>query len=221
MASPTLSSLSMIQNTFGGAKDVPVVTDYDDAVRLQDEALGAVTSAQKTQPIFTPSPDTDALKSRETATTMSPDEFLNLATDLPENRVDLDSEKFIREQIAKGEPLDTPFLNFELNDKGVATVTGHEGRHRARILKEMGITEMPVRLKSQGKNEIRWSEQTDPKNRDRLDVPWPTTLAPQEGSSGSPIAFPISDPLKNNAMPIKKAGGGLVERVYNDNRTYK
>jgi hypothetical protein len=32
---------------FGGAKDVPVVTDYDDAVRLQDEALGAVTSAQK------------------------------------------------------------------------------------------------------------------------------------------------------------------------------
>ena len=25
---------------FGGAKDVPVVTDYDDAVRLQDEALG-------------------------------------------------------------------------------------------------------------------------------------------------------------------------------------
>jgi hypothetical protein len=28
---------------FGGAKDVPVVTDYDDAVRLQNEALGAVT----------------------------------------------------------------------------------------------------------------------------------------------------------------------------------
>jgi hypothetical protein len=206
---------------FGGAKDVPVVTDYDDAVRLQDEALGAVTSAQKTQPIFTPSPDTDALKSRETATTMSPDEFLNLATDLPENRVDLDSEKFIREQIAKGEPLDTPFLSFELNDKGVATVTGHEGRHRARILKEMGITEMPVRLRSQGKNEIRWSEQDDLKNFDRLNVPWPTTLKPQKGSSGNAIAFPISDPLKNNAMPIKKAGGGSVERVYNDNRTYK
>jgi hypothetical protein len=206
---------------FGGAKDVPVVTDYDDAVRLQDEALGAVTSAQKTQPIFTPSPDTDALKSRETATTMSPDEFLNLATDLPENRVDLDSEKFIREQIAKGEPLDTPFLSFELNDKGVATVTGHEGRHRARILKEMGITEMPIRLRSQGKNEIRWSEQDDLKNFDRLNVPWPTTLKPQKGSSGNAIAFPISDPLKNNAMPIKKAGGGSVERVYNDNRTYK
>jgi hypothetical protein len=32
---------------FGGAKDVPVVTDYDDAVRLQDEALGAVTPAAK------------------------------------------------------------------------------------------------------------------------------------------------------------------------------
>jgi hypothetical protein len=205
---------------FGGAKDVPVVTDYDDAVRLQDEALGAVTSAQKTQPIFTPSPDTDALKSRETATVMSPADFLNLADDLPENRVDLDSEKFIREQIAKGEPLDTPFLNFELDDRGVATVIGHEGRHRARILKEMGIDEMPVRLRSQGKNEIRWSEQDDPKNFDRLNVPWPTTLKPQKGSSGNAISFPISDPL-NNAMPIKKAGGGSVERVYNDNRTYK
>jgi hypothetical protein len=33
---------------FGGAKDVPVVTDYDDAVRLQDEALGAVTAPAKT-----------------------------------------------------------------------------------------------------------------------------------------------------------------------------
>jgi hypothetical protein len=32
---------------FGGAKDVPVVTDYDDAVRLQNEALGAVTPAAK------------------------------------------------------------------------------------------------------------------------------------------------------------------------------
>jgi hypothetical protein len=33
---------------FGGAKDVPVVTDYDDAVRLQNEALGAVTAPAKT-----------------------------------------------------------------------------------------------------------------------------------------------------------------------------
>ena len=154
-------------------------------------------------PVFTPPPEADAPKSRETATVMSPDEFLNLATDLPETEVSKESDKFIREQIAKGEPLDTPYLNFELDDKGVAKVTGHEGRHRARILKEMGITEMPVRLKSQGKNEIRWSEQTDPKNRDRLDVPWPTTLAPQKGSSGRPIAFPIADPLAGQPAPKK------------------
>jgi hypothetical protein len=30
---------------FGGAKDVPVVTDYDDAVRLQNEALGTSSNA--------------------------------------------------------------------------------------------------------------------------------------------------------------------------------
>ena len=34
---------------FGGAKDVPVVTDYDDAVRLQDEALG-ISNASVAQP---------------------------------------------------------------------------------------------------------------------------------------------------------------------------
>ena len=164
---------------------------------LNYRAFGKVVTptAKPTTPVFTPPPEANAPKSRETATTISPDEFLNLATDLPENRVDLDSEKFIREQIAKGEPLDTPFLNFELDDKGVATVTGHEGRHRARILKEMGITEMPVRLKSQGKNEIRWSEQSDPKNYDRLDVLWPTTLKPQKGSTGTSVPFPIADPL--------------------------
>ena len=179
-------------------------TSYQTRANLLNyRAFGEVVTptAKPTTPVFTPSPETNALKSRETATVMSPDEFLNLAIDLPENRVDLDSEKFIREQIAKGEPLDTPYLNFELDDKGVAKVTGHEGRHRARILKEMGVTEMPVRLKSQGKNEIRWSEQDDPKNFDRLDVPWPTTLAPQEGSSGSPIAFPIADPLTAKATP--------------------
>ena len=151
--------------------------------------------AVEAAPVFTPFPETNAPKSRETATVMSPDEFLNLAKDLPETKVLRESEKFIREQIAKGEALETPYLTFELDDKGVAKITGHEGRHRARILKEMGITEMPVRLKSQGKNEIRWSEQTDPKNRDRLDVPWPTTLEPQEGSSGSAVPFPIADPL--------------------------
>jgi hypothetical protein len=38
---------------FGGAKDVPVVTDYDDAVRLQDEALG-ISNASVAQPAQSP-----------------------------------------------------------------------------------------------------------------------------------------------------------------------
>jgi len=158
----------------------------------QTEPNGSVS---RSGPVFIPSPDADAPKSRETATTINPDEFLDLVTDLPENQVQIDSEKFIREQISKGEPLETPYLLFDLDDNGVATVTGHEGRHRARVLKEMGITEMPVRLRSTGRNEIRWSEQADSKNRDRLDVPWPTTLKPQKGSSGTAVAFPIADPL--------------------------
>ena len=165
------------------------------------ETLAAVNqtepngSVSRSGPVFIPSPDADALKSRETATTMSPDEFLNLVDDLPESQVEIDSEKFIREQISKGESLQTPYLLFDLDNNGVATVTGHEGRHRARVLKEMGITEMPVRLRSTGKNEIRWSEQDSATKRDRLDVPWPTTLNPQKASSGTAVAFPIADPL--------------------------
>jgi len=155
----------------------------------------AETTTPAAKPVFTPSPETNAPRSRETATVISPDEFLNLAEDLPESQAREESEEFIREQIAKGEPLETPFLTFELDNKGIAKVTGHEGRHRARVLKEMGIAEMPVRLRSQGKNEIRWSEQDSATNRDRLDVPWPTTLEPQEGSSGSAVPFPIADPL--------------------------
>ena len=175
---------------------VPVVGDI--------AAKGAKTSRSA---LFNRAPDADKFKSRETAITMSPDEFLNLADDLPKNQVRQDSEEFIRNQISQGEKLDTPYLTFELDDKGVATVTGHEGRHRARVLKEMGITEMPVSLKSQGKNSIRWSEQTDLENYDRLDVPWPTTLLPQKESSGRAISFPVTDPLA--AQSGKSALRGL------------
>ena len=150
-------------------------------------------SAQKTQPTFTPDPGLGP-KSRSIAITMSPSEFLNLTPDQTDAQVDLDSMKYQREQIAKGEPLETPILLFELDDKGVATVVGHEGRNRSQLLIEMGITEMPVVLKSQGGKEIRWSEQTDLTKRDRIKVPWPTTLKPQEDSSGNAIAFPVSDP---------------------------
>ena len=163
------------------------------AIEITPTTESVNESAQKTQPTFTPDPGLGP-KSRSIAITMSPSEFLNLTPDQTDAQVDLDSMKYQREQIAKGEPLETPILLFELDDKGVATVVGHEGRHRSRILVEMGITEMPVVLRSQGGEEIRWSEQTDLTKRERIKVPWPTTLKPQEDSSGNAIAFPVSDP---------------------------
>lgn len=157
-------------------------------------------------PKFTPSPETNAFKSRETATVMSPDDFLNLAEDLPENQVRLDSQEFIKDQIYRGEPLETPYLTFSLDGEGVATVTGHEGRHRARVLREMGVTEMPVRLRSEGTNQIRWSEQDNASNRDRLEVTWPSVLAPEKTNTNSyEIAFPIADPLKVELPPLSNA----------------
>ncbi len=159
------------------------------------------------QPKFIESPETNAFKSRETEIVMSPSEFLDLSDDLFERDVKLDSQSFIKNQIEKGEPLEAPFLNFDLDDRGVATVIGQEGRHRARVLEEMGIDEMPVRLRSQGRNEIRWSEQNDPNNRDRLNVPWPKLLLPQNNSSGSMIRFPVPDPL---SKPLSSASDDVM-----------
>ena len=176
--------------------DIPVVSKQTSLMKRPNDFAGVNEMQVKySEPEFIESPETNATKSRETETIMSPADFLNLADDLFERDVRLGSEKFIRNQIEKGEPLQTPFLDFDLDDRGVATVISHEGRHRARVLEEMGIDEMPVRLRSQGKNEIRWSEQNNPNNFDRLNVPWPKILLPQNKSSGSMIRFPISDPL--------------------------
>ena len=162
------------------------------------------TTAARPTPKFTPSPETNAFKSRETATVMSVEDFLNLAETLPEDQVNLESEAFIRNQIAKGEPLETPFLTFSLGAKGVATVTGHEGRHRARVLREMGVTEMPVRLRSEGTNQMRWSEQDNASNRDRIKVTWPSVLAPEKTNTNSyETVFPIADPLADVAVVAK------------------
>ena len=206
---PVAGDEIVLKETTGNQVEDTDTLSAKEQEQKQEQKQKQATTAQKPQPIFTPPDNADLWKSTETAITMTPDVFLNLVNDLRENDVDLESEKYIREQIAKGEPLETPFLSFKLDNKGVATVTGHEGRHRARILKEMGITEMPVNLMSQGENTgevIRWSEQTDLTRTDRIKGLWPTILKSENKSNGYEIAFPVSDPLENkNQQEILKA----------------
>lgn len=75
----------------------------------------------------------------------------------------------------------TPLLSFEHDGKGLATVVGHEGRHRARVLQALGVKEMPVVLNSISSNEgnaIRWGSQQD-NSIDKIRV-MPTRLRGQD-----------------------------------------
>jgi hypothetical protein len=147
--------------------------------------------------------------SRSTLVYMTPDEFLNLAPDFI--RPDSPQRKRtgpIENAIVKGEKLPVPYLR--ITDKGgVATVTSHEGRHRASVLKRLGVAKMPVVLKS---DRIVWDSQDN--NIDKLDDKWPTQLNPQDPSTvdknavntGKPIPFPVPEPKVRKAKPnVKKA----------------
>ena len=86
-------------------------------------------------------------KSRHFLAYMPPDEFLGLARPfvggegVPEKPRSIQE---IREALAADRPLhDVPSLH--MNPRS-GQVRGHEGRHRATVLKEMGVPRMPVRV---------------------------------------------------------------------------
>ncbi|HUV49333.1 MAG TPA: hypothetical protein VMX11_10165, partial [Actinomycetes bacterium] len=123
-------------------------------------------------------------KDREILVYMSPDDFLALAPPIAQageqkgGEPVLDKIFKIGERIGSGEPLaDIPFLLGETKD-GLFKVSGHEGRHRALMLRAAGVTQMPVRITDAN---IRWSEQTDPKNRDFTED-FPTVMEGQLGN---------------------------------------
>lgn len=86
---------------------------------------------------------------------------------------------------------DIPFLSIDEVKDGVAKVTGHEGRHRAKELLARGETTMPVRIRS---TNIRWGQQTKPDSYD-YKQDFPTQLVGEEGSAalreGSTMPFPV------------------------------
>ena len=112
------------------------------------------------------------------------DTFLKLAKqDTPGDRRDKVArvEKIIDEN---GKFSSVPYLYIEIDSKGNAITTGHEGRHRARALKALGYSTIPVELRSN----IRWSEQQDPESFD-YQKNWPATLV---GENGDVVPFPVA-----------------------------
>ena len=125
-------------------------------------------------------------KSREKLIEMNIDDFLSLAKSGYMSAKAKDISDFSKE----GKKFNSlPFLQVSLNKEGVFKVVGHEGRHRARFLKDAGYQSMPVILRTLDPNSIRWSEQNNPTKFDYVDN-WPTRIEAEEGSFSIPM--PVS-----------------------------
>jgi len=94
--------------------------------------------------------------SRSTVIMVTPKQFLNFAARGTEEA----KLERVQKMGSEGEKFDVSFLKFNIDDKGRAVISGHEGRHRAMYYIEQGLGDelMPVRLTSGGNREIRFGE---------------------------------------------------------------
>lgn len=80
---------------------------------------------------------------------------------------------------------DIPFLMLA-NNGTTASITGHEGRHRAMALKQLGVDLMPIVIKAYT---IRWGCQNNPEMKYDYVKEWPTKLVTENGDE---LPFPFS-----------------------------
>lgn len=121
-------------------------------------------------------------KSRSVIVEMNIDDFLKYATPL-----DKEQRREARAAFEQGTKWESiPQLLFSHDEEYGRRVTGHEGRHRALVLKDAGYTTMPVEIRDQY---IRWSEQGNPSNFGYA-TEFPTTARSEDGTKTLP--FPAS-----------------------------
>lgn len=131
--------------------------------------------------------------SREKLIEMNIDDFLMLA----EPGLDQDKYAGAKKLMQEGKNFNSlPFIWAFGAGKNTLKVEGHEGRHRARVLKELGYKTMPVLLKT----DIRWSFQNDPSHRD-YEQNWPNRIEAQDkvargdepgGKRAESVPMPVS-----------------------------
>jgi hypothetical protein len=134
--------------------------------------------------------DEPGFKSRERLVEINIDDFLNLSDQVTEGAYTGGKLKDTRSYLKDGGKFNSlPFFQYDIDDDNVAHVVGHEGRHRALALKELGYTTMPVVLRGP----IRWSEQADPNKFDYVEE-FPTRLRAQEKAKNPnfTITFPVT-----------------------------
>ncbi|MBE0468088.1 MAG: hypothetical protein IBX55_01095 [Methyloprofundus sp.] len=121
--------------------------------------------------------------SRETCINLDLDDFLILAKK-QEGGLDESVISELKTVVSSGAGFsDLPFLKFVHDGEGMAFIIGHEGRHRAQALKEMGYVSMPVILKSIESSEgpgIRWGVQGD-SSRPYDQVKMPSRIVSEDG----------------------------------------
>lgn len=151
-------------------------------------------------------------KSRERLIFMNPSDFLSVAKPLRNVREDsMEAVKSSAESNQKWS--DIPYLYFDHDGKGMADVSGHEGRHRAMYLQSIGEPVMPVKfISSEGDDgsAIRWGEQENPESYDRIDQKWPRVLRQEDGSGIIP--FPVEDLRKKKEIVPRRTNP--VDRPY-------
>jgi hypothetical protein len=119
--------------------------------------------------------------------TMSPQQFLDLASQKlkgteAESIASLDRQiaeyfegnseavlKWVNQNKDLYNPYNVPNLTFESPERQNAKITGHEGRHRARALQRLGVTQMPVLMI--GPRRARAPDNTDTRFPKRVAVP--------------------------------------------------
>lgn len=188
------------------------VNSIDDEILFQGEHDGDAYFSEKA--IAEAKDQND--KSRDILIYMSPDNFINVAMS---GHAKEKAER-VSGVLKSGEKFsDIPFIGFTHDGEGTAVVTSHEGRHRARALKDLGVKEMPVLFKSRTSdngNAIRWGSQQK-ENSDRLRDEWPKKLYAEVGDSsetsrnkGNNIPFPISRSEASTLFQNEKNPRGSV-----------
>lgn len=129
--------------------------------------------------------------SRTTVVYMSPDDYLKVAkAGFEQGKADR-----VTTVLQRGEKFrETPMLQFVHDGKGNAYVVGHEGRHRTRAMKALGVQQMPVVLHSMesgsGKG-IRWGVRNNKAREFDYVSVMPTVLHGEDGRGSVP--FPQSE----------------------------
>jgi hypothetical protein len=165
--------------------------------------------------------------SRETVAMVDPEEFLALAAP---TEPDADKLEAVREALDAGVLWsDIPYLVIgPADEEGVAKVTGHEGRHRAMVLREEGVRWMPVRLMS---DNFRWGQEPGGVNGER-----PVELEQEDGeevcrcgTSGRIRRVPVErfgtrftpPSLLHSDAEQDRAADGLLDKILRSNKSAK